>query len=79
MPSFTSRTITSIRREWIVPAAEPWGATGAEIGKAWSAAEAAYREHYNLPADRALSDDALRFHVTDDTIVITFTTEEPAR
>ncbi|MEU1434001.1 hypothetical protein ABZ438_07870 [Streptomyces sp. NPDC005786] len=78
MPSFTSRTVTSTRHEWIIPAAEPWGAVGAEVGKAWSAAEIAYREHYNLPADRGLADDALRFHVTDDAIVITFTTEEPA-
>lgn len=79
MPSFTSRAITSTRHEWIVPAAEPWGAAGADIGKAWSAAETAYRDHYNLPAEQALSDDALRFHVNDDAIVITFTTEERAR
>ncbi|WP_052189870.1 hypothetical protein [Streptomyces sp. NRRL S-1824] len=79
MATFTARTITSTRREWIVPAAEPWGAPAAEVGKAWAVAELAYREQHSLPAEQALHDDALRFKVTDDAIVISFTTEEPTR
>lgn len=77
MATFEMRTVTSTRHEWIIPAAEPWGATGAEIGKAWAAAERAFREQHGYPEERVLPDDALRFRVTDDAIVISFTTEEP--
>lgn len=79
MPTWSSRTITSTRHEWEVPAAEPWGAAAAEVGKAWSAADRAYREVHGLPAEGALSDDALRFRVRDDAIVISFTVEEEQR
>ncbi|MDX2732843.1 hypothetical protein [Streptomyces sp. PA03-2a] len=79
MATFTARTITSTRREWVVPAAEPWGAPAAEVGKAWAVAELAYREQHNLPAEQPLRDDALLFKVTDEAIVISFTTEETAR
>lgn len=79
MPAFSSRIITSARREWIIPAAEPWGAAAAEVGKAWSAADQAYREAHGLSADVPLADDALRFRVTDGEIVISFTTEEEQR
>jgi len=41
-------------------------------------AERAYRDHFKVPNDKALHDDALRFHVRDDQIVIEYTTEEPA-
>jgi hypothetical protein len=76
---FTSETVTRTIRRWIVPAAEPWGAVAAEIGKAWAVAERAYREHYGIPKEHVLSDDALRFHVRDEEIVIEFATEEPTR
>lgn len=79
MATFTARTITSTRREWIVPAAEPWGAPAAEVGKAWAVAERAYREQHDLPAEQPLRDDALRFKVTDEAIVISFTTEGTTR
>jgi hypothetical protein len=68
MADFTTETIARQVRRWIVPAAEPWGAAAAEIGKAWAVAERAYRDHYEIP-------DALRFHVRDDEIVIEFVTE----
>jgi len=67
---YTSETITRRIHRWIVPAAEPWGAPAAEIGKAWAVAERAYRQHFEIPDDRPLHDDALRFHVTDEAIVI---------
>jgi len=74
---FTSETITRRIHRWIVPAAEPWGAAAAEIGKAWAVAELAYREHHGIPKEQPLHDDALRFHVTDDEIVISFEFEQP--
>jgi hypothetical protein len=79
MATFTTETVTTTVRRWIVPAAEPWGAAAAEIGKAWAVAERAYREHHELDKENPIADDALRFHVTDDEIVITFATEEPTR
>lgn len=78
MATYSSRTITSTRREWIIPAAQPWGAAAAEVGKAWAVAELAYREQHNLPAEQPLHDDALRFHVGDDEIIISFTVEGPS-
>lgn len=77
MATFTTETVTRTVRRWIVPAAEPWGADAAEIGKAWAVAEMAYREHHGIEPDRPLSDDALRFHASDDEIVISFETEAP--
>lgn len=78
MTDFTSETITRRIHRWIIPAAEPWGAAAAEIGKAWAVAERAYRQHFKIPDEQPLHDDALRFHVRDDQIVIEYTTEEPA-
>lgn len=78
MADYTSETITRTIRRWIIPAAEPWGAPHAEIGKAWAVAELAYREHFGIPEDRPLHDDALRFHVRDEEIVIEFATEARA-
>lgn len=77
MADFSSETITRTIRRWMVPAAEPWGAASAEVGKAWTAAQMAYRETHGIPAGTALPDDALRFHTRDDEIVISFETEEP--
>jgi hypothetical protein len=76
---FTTETVTRTVRRWVVPAAEPWGAAAAEIGKAWAVAELAYREHFGIPKDQSLHDDALRFHVRDEEIVIEFQTEAVAR
>lgn len=78
MATFTSETVTRTIRRWIVPAAEPLGAAAAEIGKAWAAAEIAYREHHGMDPGQPLHDDALRFHVRDDEIVIEFATEARA-
>jgi hypothetical protein len=78
MATYTSETVTRTIRRWIVPAAEPWGADAAEIGKAWAVAERAYREHHGIPKEQPLRDDALRFHVRDEAIVISFETEAPS-
>lgn len=78
MATFTSRTITSTRHEWSVPAAEPWGAASEEISKAWAVAAAAYREAHRLSEEIQLPGDALRFKVGDEEIVISFTVETEA-
>ncbi|WP_020116782.1 hypothetical protein [Streptomyces canus] len=75
MAEYTSETVTRTIRRWIIPAAEPWGATSEEIGKAWTAAQVAYREAHGIPVGEALSGGALRFHVRDEEIVIEFATE----
>ncbi|WP_301126816.1 hypothetical protein [Streptomyces cacaoi] len=76
MADYTSETVTRTIHRWIVPAAAPWGAAAAEIGKAWTAAAVAYREHHGIPADQPLHDDALRFHIHDEEIVIEFATDQ---
>lgn len=78
MPSWTWRTVTVTRREWEVPAAQPWGACLGDVQSAILAASVAYREAHGLAEDTPLWDDALRFHVTDDAIRISFTVETPA-
>ncbi|MFJ8603417.1 hypothetical protein ACIREM_32865 [Streptomyces shenzhenensis] len=78
MATYTTETVTSTIRRWIIPAAEPWGATAEEISKAWVAAAAAYREANGLPEDAPIVGDALRFHVRDEEIVIEFRTGEPS-
>ncbi|MFD9256964.1 hypothetical protein [Streptomyces sp. NPDC059538] len=74
MATYTSRTVTSTRREWIVPAAQPWGAAAEEVEKAWQAADHAYREIHGL-RDVPTPGSALRFHVGDEEIIISFTVE----
>ena len=78
MADFTSETITRTIHRWRVPAAEPWGVAAAEIGKAWAVAERVYRQHFEIPDEQPLHDDALRFHVDDEEIVIEFATEARA-
>jgi hypothetical protein len=75
MATYTSRTVTSARREWIVPAAQPWGASIGDINAATAAACQAYREQHGIADTTPLADDALRFHTSDDEIVISFTVE----
>lgn len=77
MATFSHRKVTSTRHEWIVPAAEPWGAAAEEVAKAWGAAETSYRDAHGVTKDVTLTGGALSFHVTDDAIVIRFTTETP--
>jgi hypothetical protein len=76
MATWTWRTVTSTRREWIIPAAQPWGACLGDLRGAIAAASVAYLEHHGLPENAALADDALRFEPRDAEIVISFTTEE---
>ncbi|HET6636802.1 MAG TPA: hypothetical protein VFH77_17425 [Streptomyces sp.] len=78
MADYTSRTITTVRRQYEVPTSSPWGAPADEISKAWDAALNDYRKAHDLAADAPIPGDALRFHPADDRIVIAFTLSETA-
>lgn len=83
MATFTARTVTVTRHEWVVPAEEPWGACWVEVFRAFHCADREYRKLHGMPYNAAegvrladLSDDAIRMHVGDEEIVMSFTTEE---
>src|SRR5581483_7787919 len=63
MTTWMTREVVSRRREWIVPAAQPWGAAVAELYKALQAADRAYRDDHDLPTNEPTPDDALRVTV----------------
>jgi hypothetical protein len=75
MATYSTETVTSTVRRWVIPAAEPWGAACEEVSKAWTAAAIAYREAHGLPEGAAVVGDQLRFHVRDEDIVIEFSME----
>lgn len=77
MAEYTSETVVRTIRRWIVPAAEPWGACIGDINAACAVACRAYREARGLAEGAPLPDDALRFHVRDDEIVIEYAEEAP--
>lgn len=79
MSEYTSRTIVSTRREFLVPAGQPWGADYGEVSKAAAAAWAEYREKAGLPDDAPMPADVLRFHPHDDHIIIAWTVEEETK
>lgn len=74
---YTRRTITTVRQEFIVPVG-PYGASSAEIGKAWAVAEREYRSLHKLTAEESIADNAIVFRPGDDEIVISFETESPS-
>lgn len=77
MATFTSRSVTTTRREWIVPTTWPCGARLGDMQAAVLAATQDYR-HYHLVEDHvSLPDDALMFTTTDEAIVISYTVETP--
>ncbi|MFK0172648.1 hypothetical protein ACIQU5_28015 [Streptomyces sp. NPDC090306] len=76
MADYTSRTVTTVRREFTVPTRLPWGAPADEVGKAWAAAEREYRTANKIAEDQPVAGDALRFLPGDDEIVIAFTLSE---
>ncbi|MCY0960837.1 hypothetical protein [Streptomyces sp. H27-H5] len=77
MATFTSRTVTTTRREWIVPTTHPHGAYLGDMEAALGAAIQDYRHYFNVSDSVTLPDDALRFTATDKAIVISFTVETP--
>lgn len=74
MATFTRRTITTVRQEFVIPAQPPYGAASAEVGKAWAVAEREYRQHHGLREEERLADDAITFRPGDDEIVLSFET-----
>jgi hypothetical protein len=75
MATYTHREIISRRIEYIVPAAQPWGACLGDMGAAIAAARVAFTL---ANPGATVADDSLRFHSGDDEIVISFTIEESA-
>lgn len=75
MATYTSRTVEIMHHEWLIPMNDSWGAAAAEVSKAWSAAEQAYRLHHKITDAKSVCDDALTFHADDEHIIIRFTTE----
>lgn len=78
MSSYTQRTITTVRTEFCVPAPPPFGANSAEMGKAWTAADRAYRQANSLPAEVSLPDNAITFRPGDDEVILSFETRSEA-
>jgi hypothetical protein len=76
--TYSHRTITSTRREWIIPTTYLRGACLGDMEAAIGAAAQDYRHYFNLSDAVALPDDALMFTTTDESIVISFTVEQPA-
>jgi hypothetical protein len=75
---FTERVITVTRREYAVPVDPTYGALHAAVGKAWRAAERAYRETAGMPENGALADNAIAFWPGETEIVISYETDRPA-
>lgn len=74
MAEFTSETV----RRWFVPAADP-GATIGAINAAAAEACRAYREAHGLAPGAPMPDDAFRFRIRGDAIVIELVIDEPGR
>ncbi|HSE05946.1 MAG TPA: hypothetical protein VLK35_17495 [Methylomirabilota bacterium] len=75
MADFTRRKITTVREEFVVPVG-PYGASAAEIGKAWAVAEREYRTQRGLSQEDSVADNAIVFRPGDDEIVISYETED---
>jgi hypothetical protein len=75
--AFTNRTITTTRREWIVPTTYPRGACLGDMEAAISAAARDYRHYHLVDECVTLPDDALMFTSTDEAIIVSFTIETP--
>jgi hypothetical protein len=68
MATYTHRETTIRRTDVILPVP----AVGAELAKAYLAAERMFRDAHGLGKDVALADDVLTVTVTDDAVVIGF-------
>lgn len=76
--SYTERSYTTTRREFVVPVDPAYGADHISISKAWNAAHRSYRDAHQLTADSSLPDNAIAFWPRDAEIVISYETEKPA-
>ncbi|MFE7118840.1 hypothetical protein ACFU99_25820 [Streptomyces sp. NPDC057654] len=79
MATYATREVVMRRKEWIVPAGQPWSAAWEEVHKAVAAAWAVYREHRGLPEDASMPGEFVRFHPRDEDICIAVTLEEEVR
>lgn len=80
MATYSTREVVTRRREWIVPASQPWGAAWEELDKAVAAAAAFYRQQYGLDEGASVPGNFARIFPVDEDIVIAVTVErvEPA-
>jgi len=76
--SYTERSFTTTRREFVVPVDPALGANHTSISKAWNAAHRSYRDAHQLTADSPLPDNAIAFWPGDAEIVISHESEKPA-
>lgn len=77
MSNITRREVTVTTVEYRVPAREPWGATYTEMQLAIGEAVNEYNKRFaGIPSYHGRpSDDSIRVHVDDDTIVVSFKDE----
>ena len=68
MADWTRAEVTRTEVHYEVPTREPWGACWNQVLQALEAARLEYFRTYSKPP----ADDAIRVHVTDDSILIVF-------
>jgi len=80
MATYSTREVVTRRREWVVPAAQPWGAAWEELDKALAGAAVFYRQQHGLDEGASVPGDFARVFSDEEAIVITVTVErvEPA-
>lgn len=72
MAVYSRRERVTRHVEWTVPADLAWGACWNQVSNALDAALDDYRRLHQLPADATPADDAIRFFLGDEEIVIRF-------
>lgn len=70
MATYSYREVTTTQCEWLVPAAEPWGACWVEVMKAIHAATEQLKEAGLLKDGEEPSDDQIRIRPGDDEIIV---------
>ena len=77
MTGYSTRAVTRMVRQWIVPTVAHGGASPAEVAKAWEAAGRVYRALHDIDSNQQVPDGVLRVHAGDGEIIVEFTTEKP--
>lgn len=72
MATYSRREVHTTRVEFLVPAAEPYGACWVEVYKAVSAAIAEMRASGRLGPGQEPSDDAIQIRPGDDEVIVSY-------